>query len=211
MIELRDVGHEWAARTPWAHRALTGVSLTIGHGERVVVVGANGSGKSTLAWVLGGVLTPSEGVALVDGAPLPGSPRVALAFQHARLQVLRPTVGADVRLAATSPAAAERAMRLVGLDPVADGRRPTDQLSGGQLRRVVLAALLAREPELLVLDEPLAGLDRAGRTQLVEVLGHLDCATVVVTHDLDLVPVLGERVVTLERGRVVADEPVGVR
>lgn len=207
MILLEGVGHVWAAGSPWAARALTDVSLQVQPLDRMVVVGSNGSGKSTLAWILGGVLAPTEGRAVhVPGdEPLTGSTRVALAFQHARLQALRATVWDDVRLGAATDADAEWAIDAVGLDPLRDLHRRIDHLSGGQLRRSVLAALLARRPEALVLDEPFAGLDRAGREQLLALVQSLPCAVVVVTHDLDLLPRLGGRVVRLEHGKVVGD------
>ena len=98
MIRLDDVGHVYAAGTPWAHRALAGVQLRIEGGERLLVVGHNGSGKSTLAWILAGLLQPSEGRATLDGELLDaGSGKTAMAFQYARLQLLRPTVAEDVR------------------------------------------------------------------------------------------------------------------
>ena len=97
MIRLDDVGHVYAAGTPWAHRALAGVQLRIEDGERLLVVGHNGSGKSTLAWILAGLLQPSEGRATLDGELLDaGSGKTAMAFQYARLQLLRPTIAEDV-------------------------------------------------------------------------------------------------------------------
>jgi energy-coupling factor transport system ATP-binding protein len=180
MIELRDVGHRWAAGTPWEVRALTGVSMRIDPGDRVVVVGHNGSGKSTLAWILGGVVQPTDGDALIDGEPLSGSDRTGLVLQHARQQLLRPTVANDLGLDADRLA---RALRRVGMT-MADGRRSIDALSGGEQRRVALATMLERAPELLVLDEPFAGLDQAGRAMLRAALDAFTGAVVVVTHDL---------------------------
>src|SRR5262249_6186044 len=140
-IRLRGVGHVYDARTPWANRALEGIDLTIGWGERLLVVGANGSGKSTLAGVLAGLIAPTEGEATLAGQPITtqlGS--VALAMQHARLQVLGDTVRSDLRWAADlDDAGADRAMRLLGLDPAEIADRRIDELSGGQLRRVAPA------------------------------------------------------------------------
>ena len=145
---LRDVGHEYSRRTPWARRALAGVNLRIDRGEAVLVVGHNGSGKSTLAWVLAGLIDPSEGEARLEGQPLRATVgRVGVAFQHARLQLLRPTVGAEVGAASgASPAEAWRALDEVGFDPAVIGLRRVDELSGGEARRVVLAGALARRP-----------------------------------------------------------------
>src|SRR3954468_2903893 len=211
MIELRGVGHVYGAGSPWAHRALGGVDLAIGDGERVVVVGANGSGKSTLAWAIVGLLTPSEGEVLLDGHPIDLARReTAIAFQHARLQFFRPTVVADVRFGTGAPdPVIDAALTAVGLDPRRFRDRKVDELSGGEQRRVVLAGAIVRRPRVLVLDEPLAGLDAPGRETLVELVRRVRASVamsvVSVTHDLAFAHLLGERAIVLDRGRVVED------
>jgi energy-coupling factor transport system ATP-binding protein len=213
LLALRGAGHVYSRNTPWAKRALTGVDLVICERESVLVVGHNGSGKSTLAWILAGLTAPSEGEALLDGKPAADQVgRIGLAFQHARLQLLRPTVGDEVKVAAdVDDARAHEAMVAVGLDPSLATRR-VDELSGGQMRRVVLAGVLATRPRALVLDEPFAGLDAAGRNDLELLLLRLrdehDLAVVMVSHDLDLHGSLIERVIELDDGRVVRDETV---
>jgi energy-coupling factor transporter ATP-binding protein EcfA2 len=211
-IRFRGVGHVYDARTPWAHRALQGIDLSIGRGERLLVVGANGSGKSTLAGVLAGLIAPTEGEATLAGRPLTAQlGAVALAMQHARLQVLGDTVRSELRWAADlDDAGVDRAVRLLGLDPAEVADRRIDELSGGQLRRVALAGLLARRPAAIVLDEPFAGLDPAGRVALVELLDRLatpSVALVIISHDVTTAQDLVDRTVTLEGGRVVGDEP----
>jgi energy-coupling factor transporter ATP-binding protein EcfA2 len=214
IITLEQVGHVYSRGTPWANRALTGIDLTIRSGEAVVVVGHNGSGKSTLAWILAGLMTPSEGQALLEGEPVAGLVgRVGLSFQHARLQVLRPTVLEEVRAAAhVDRRVARAALATVGLDPHEFARRRADELSGGQLRRVVLAGVIAARPRALVLDEPFAGLDADGRTELDGLLTDLRrrhrLAIVIVSHDLDLPVGLIDRVVELDSGRITRDEPI---
>lgn len=216
LLELTGVGHVYSARTPWAHRALSGVDLQVGRGEAVLLVGGNGSGKSTLAWVLGGLVRPTEGTAMLRGRPIAeqvGS--VAVAFQHARLQLQRPTVGEDVaaagRLSSGGHPAVAQVLRTVGLDP-ALAAAGTDSLSGGQLRRVALAGLLVTRPQVLVLDEPLAGLDAESRAGLAQVLVRLrteqGLTLVVVTHDVAELAPICHRVVRLVGGRVAGDEPV---
>jgi energy-coupling factor transport system ATP-binding protein len=151
---------------------------------------------------------------LLDGRPLDMSlAHVALAVQHARLQLLRATVLADVAAASGSDQAAARgALGQVGLDPVEFGGRRIDQLSGGEQRRVALAGLLAARPRLLVLDEPFAGLDTAGREGLTAVLIRLRAETgltlVIVSHDLEGTERVTDRVLRLDRGRIVGDTPV---
>ncbi|MDQ1356869.1 MAG: energy-coupling factor transport system permease/ATP-binding protein [Acidimicrobiaceae bacterium] len=213
-IELSGVGHVYTVRSPWAHRALTDVDLTVGAGEAVMVVGHNGSGKSTLAWILAGLLIPSEGQAWLGGQPLDRRlGQVALSFQHARLQLLRSTVRGDVRAAGgVDAAAADSALELVGLDPRELGTRSVDQLSGGQQRRVAMAGMLARRPSVIILDEPFAGLDDGARRGLIAVLRRLrrevGLTIILVSHDTDGADQLVDRVVTLDHGRIVADGPV---
>jgi energy-coupling factor transporter ATP-binding protein EcfA2/energy-coupling factor transporter transmembrane protein EcfT len=214
VLEVADVSHTYAARTPWANQALDHISFSVHRGDGVLVVGGNGSGKTTLAWIMAGLMVATDGVCLLDGRPVRGQVgRISLAFQHARLQLQRATVLADVRHAAGVDAeTAEAALRKVGLDPGEVGERPVDQLSGGQMRRVALAGLLAAEPRVLILDEPLAGLDGPTRASLCAVLADLrrrcGVTLVVISHDLEGMETVCDRVVRLEGGRVVADGPM---
>jgi energy-coupling factor transport system ATP-binding protein len=214
-LKVVDVSHTYAAGTPWANDALSHVSLSFEPGDGVLVVGDNGSGKSTLAWIMAGLLRPSQGtVTLGDRCVLEAVGSVALAFQHARLQLQRSTVGSDILAAgATDDAAARAALAQVGLDPYELFDRKIDGLSGGQQRRVALAGLLANHPSVLVLDEPLAGLDAAGREGIIEVLGGLrrqsGVTVVVISHDLEGTERVAERVVHLGSGRVLSDTSRG--
>jgi len=212
VLVLDGVGHVYSAGTPWAHRALQDVNLELEDGSRIIVVGPNGSGKSTLAWILAGLLTPSDGKVTLDDGPLSiEESHTAMAFQHARLQLLRPTVGEDVRFGLDiDDAAVDRALTDVGLDPMRFRARRIDELSGGEQRRVALAGVLARRPRVLVLDEPLAGLDAPSREALVQVLGRLPSAltTIIVTHDTEDAERIADRALVLSDGRIVADGPV---
>ena len=212
MIELRGVGHVYSRGTPWAHRALDGIDLDIGVGQGVLVVGANGSGKSTLAWILAGLIVPWEGTATIDGEPLDkAGSKAAISFQHARLQLFRETVARDIAWSdGVTDDDVDPALRFVGLDPPGVRDRRIDELSGGQQRRVALAGLLARRPELLILDEPFSGLDQEGRSTLWTLLGRLrsnGTSVVVVSHDYEGAPEYADRVIALDGGRIVTDEP----
>jgi energy-coupling factor transport system ATP-binding protein len=213
VLQLDRVGHEYATGTPWAKTALTDISFVVGEGDGVLVHGGNGSGKSTLAWVMAGLTRPSAGRALVDGRPaIERVGSVAIAFQAARLQLMRPRVDLEVASAAGfSPDDHHRvvsALAAVGLD-AALARRRIDQLSGGQMRRVVLAGLLARAPRALILDEPLAGLDAASQRGLLRLLTDLRRNTgltvVVISHDFVGLEELCPRIVHLRDGLM---EPV---
>jgi energy-coupling factor transport system ATP-binding protein len=212
VLVLDGVGHVYSAGTPWAHRALHDVNLRLADGARVIVVGPNGSGKSTLAWILAGLLIPSEGTITLDGGPLSiAESHTAMAFQHARLQLLRPAVAEDIHFGLDiDDDAVDRALTDVGLDPARFRDRRIDELSGGEQRRVALAGVLARKPRVLVLDEPLAGLDAPSREALVQVMGRLPgtLTSIVVTHDTEDAERIAERALLLGDGAVTADGPV---
>ncbi|MDQ2753950.1 MAG: DUF2232 domain-containing protein [Actinomycetota bacterium] len=211
-LAVHHVSHVWAQGTPWEAPALKDVNFEMPSGAGVLVVGDNGSGKSTLAWIIAGLLRPSDGGCLLDGRPVFDQVgAIGLAFQHSRLQVQRPTVRADVEAAGGVPAAeADAALAAVGLEPIEIGHRHTDELSGGQLRRVALAGLLARRSRVLVLDEPLAGLDQPSTAGLLDLLARLrrdhGLTLIVISHDLEGVESVCDRVLRLEDGRVSSDE-----
>ncbi len=198
VIRVRGARHRYDAGTPWEVTALRSVDLDVYPGEGLLVTGGNGSGKSTLAWLLAGLVRPTEGTVTVDGVPAHQAVgAVALSFQHARLQLQRPTVAQDILAAAGPNRPAEPgqaadfvrgALERVGL-PAELGGRAIDALSGGQMRRVAIAGLLASRPRLLILDEPLAGLDRASRRGLLELLGRMrrddGLTLVVISHDFE--------------------------
>jgi energy-coupling factor transporter ATP-binding protein EcfA2 len=207
VIELRGVGHTYSEGSPWAHRALDGIDLSIRDGERLLVVGKNGSGKSTLAWILAGLLEPSAGSATIDGEPISSTRGLALiSFQHARLQLFRPTVGEDIAFGAGAPQyTVDGVLREVGFDPDTFRGRRIDELSGGEQRRVALAGLLVRAPRVIVFDEPFAGLDAPSHRLLIDVVTRLACATVVVSHDVEDAHRYADRVLELHAGRIVRE------
>ncbi len=210
VLELTGVGHEYASGTPWAKTALRNITFTVNEGDGVLVHGLNGSGKSTLAWIMAGLTVPTYGACLLDGAPVAqqvGS--VAISFQAARLQLMRSTVGREIASAAGFSAREDSrvasALEMVGLDPALAKRR-IDQLSGGQMRRVVLAGLLGRSPRALILDEPLAGLDAASQRGLLRLLEDLrrnnGLTVVVISHDFTGLESLCPRTLHLHHGEL---------
>ena len=218
VLQLDGVGHEYAIGTPWAKAALRDVSFTVNEGEGLLIHGGNGSGKSTLAWIMAGLTAPTSGSCLVRGRPAQECVGdVAIAFQAARLQLLRGRVDLEVASAAGfSPRDTGRvvaALATVGLDPTLASRR-IDQLSGGQMRRVVMAGLLARWPQALILDEPLAGLDADSQRGLLRLLTDLrrnaGLTVVVISHDFVGLQDLCPRTLHLDRGTLTpASEAVG--
>jgi energy-coupling factor transporter ATP-binding protein EcfA2 len=192
IIEVDGVGHEYGSGTPWVTTALRDVTFDVHEGEGLLIHGGNASGKSTLAWIMAGLTVPTTGSCLLDGRPASDQVgAVAMSFQAARLQLMRGRVDREIASAAgfsrhdTDRVVA--ALAAVGLDGSLAGRR-IDQLSGGQMRRVVLAGLLARSPRALVLDEPLAGLDTDSQRGLVRLLDDLRRRTgltvIVISHDV---------------------------
>ena len=209
-VEVQGASLVHDAGTPWQHPVLTGVDLDIPAGHTVLVTGPNGAGKSTLAWMLAGLLAPTAGTVTLDGRPLHnGRHGALLGIQHPQLALLRATVGEDVRDAAgADPATADAALAAlaaVGLDAEQFAHRPVHELSGGEQRRVVLAGLIAAQPRVLVLDEPLAGLDRTGRDAVLQALHALRRAgitLVVVTHDAAALDELADSTLTVGDRRV---------
>jgi energy-coupling factor transport system ATP-binding protein len=218
-LELRDVHHVYASGTPFEVEALRGVSLTVEPGEVLGIVGGTGSGKSTLVRHMNLLLVPAGGEVLVDGVDATSLKkselrrRVGLVFQFPEAALFAPTVDEDVafaprRLGLDEDEVRERVRGSLGLLGVGNlaGRSPF-ALSGGEKRRVAIAGVLAMGPEVLILDEPTAGLDPATRGELLALIRHLRDAgvsVVLVSHDLDEVAEVADRVCALHDGRVRA-------
>ena len=202
------VAHTYDLGTPWEKPVLRDVSLILEPGQAMLITGDNGSGKTTLSRILTGLLLPTWGAVTLGGKPMERRVGdVALSMQFARLQLQRPSVRTDILAAAghgpligsgvgrrknalsreEGDRIVERAMSVVGLDP-ALASRGIDDLSGGQMRRVALAGLLASDPRVLILDEPMAGLDVASRELLISVLDErrrAGLSILVISHDLE--------------------------
>lgn len=218
-LELRDVRYVYGAGTPLEVEALRGVSLTVEQGEVLGIVGGTGSGKSTLVQHMNLLLAPTSGEVLVDGVDARSLKksglrrRVGLVFQFPESALFAATVEEDVafapqRLGLDAEDVSERvgeSLRALGAGDLA-GRSPF-ALSGGEKRRVAIAGVLAMGPEILVLDEPTAGLDPATRDELLTLIRNLRSAgitVVLVSHDLDEVAEVADRVCALHGGRVRA-------
>ncbi|MCM8593871.1 energy-coupling factor ABC transporter ATP-binding protein [Accumulibacter sp.] len=213
VVDLRDLGHVY----PDATVALSAVSLRVAAGECVGIVGANGAGKSTLLLHLNGCLLPTTGEVQLGGQrvetrSLPAIRRsVGLVFQDPDDQLFMATVFEDVAFGPLnlgfSRAEAERvtqeALSRVGAWPLRD--RAPYRLSVGERKRVAIATVLSMSPEVLVLDEPTAGLDPFARREILGLIRNFGQTTIIASHDLDMVAELCPRIVVLDQGRVVAD------
>ncbi len=225
LIQVENLVHVYASGTPLAHAALRGVSLEIEPGERVGIVGCTGSGKSTLVQHLAGLLKPTSGRALLDGIAAHARSsaaqrrQLAIAFQYPEHQIFEHTVLREVAFGPRNlglgkdeiAARVAWALEMVGLDIEEMGERVPFTLSGGEMRRVALAGVLAMRPEVLILDEPTAGLDPQGRRELLAQVRRwqeeVGMTLILVSHDLDELARVVERVVLLDDGQVVADGP----
>ncbi|MEN9936445.1 MAG: hypothetical protein RLZZ387_3024 [Chloroflexota bacterium] len=203
---------------PDGHVALRGVTLRIARGEKVALVGPNGAGKSTLMLQLNGILTGKGQIAVggvaLDKKSLPlVRARVGLVFQNPDDQLFSPTVFEDVAFGplhmghpeADVRSRVARALELVGMSAYVD--RLSHHLSVGEKKRIAVATVLAMDPEILVLDEPSAGLDPRARRTLINLLRELPHTMLVSTHDLLMVRELFDRMVIVDHGHVVADGP----
>ena len=222
-IALENVSFTYQEGTPLASTALTDVSLTIEDGSYTALIGHTGSGKSTILQLLNGLLVPSQGSVRVFDTLITSTSKnkdirqirkqVGLVFQFAENQIFEETVLKDVAFGpqnfGVSEEDAEQIAReklaLVGIDESLYNRSPFE-LSGGQMRRVAIAGILAMEPAILVLDEPTAGLDPLGRKELMNLFKKLHqsgMTIILVTHLMDDVAEYANQVYVMEKGRLV--------
>lgn len=215
LVELRGVSY----RYPDGPAALQEVSLRITHGEAVALVGANGAGKSTLLQLLNGWLLPDAGEVRVGDVPVTPATlttvrrTVGMVLQDPDDQLFMPTVGEDIAFGPRNLGLPEdevqvrvqQALAAVGEEHLA-GRAPY-RLSAGEKRGAAIAAVLALQPDILVLDEPTSFLDPRARRRVLRLLAGFTHTRIIATHDLPLVRELCVRTVVLENGQVAADGP----
>jgi len=203
---------------PDGHVALRGVTLSIAPGEKVALVGPNGAGKSTLMLHLNGILKGQGevkvcGMPLVDGSLGKVRAAVGLVFQDPDDQLFSPTVFEDVafgplHMGVPEPEVRERVTRALAAVDMGDfAERVSHHLSTGEKKRIAIATVLSMDPEILVLDEPSAGLDPRARRGLIGLLRELPQTMLISTHDLLLVRELFPRTAIMDRGQIVADGP----
>lgn len=224
-IVIEHLNYVYMQGGPYETKALDDVSLTIHDGEFVGLIGHTGSGKSTLVQHLNGLILPTSGQITVDGMDLADKNtdkrairrRVGLAFQYPENQLFEETVAKDIAFGPKNLGLDEAeidrrvrtAMRRVALDYDKLSQRSVFELSGGQMRRVAIAGVLAMEPQTLVLDEPCAGLDPKGREEILGLISDLHresgATIVMVSHSMDDVAALAERVIVMNHGKVAMD------
>jgi len=224
LIELVNVGFTYMPGTPFAREALKSISLRISDGEFIGLVGPTGSGKSTLIQHLNGLLAPAEGRVLFRGKEIGKElsfyrvrEEVGMVFQFPENQLFEETVENDIafgpkNLGLTGEDISSRvkeALGQVGLDYHRFSDRSPHSLSGGEMRLVAIAGVLAMRPKVLILDEPTSGLDAHGKKEIFECLDRLNksgVTIIMVTHSMDEVAEAARRIIVLNEGRVLLDD-----
>ena len=223
-ISLQNVGYLYSKDTPFEKRALHGVDATIQSGSYTAIIGHTGSGKSTLLMHLNGLLKPSEGVVQIGDTTISAGTKtkglkdvrrhVGIVFQFPEHQLFEETVIKDIMFGPMNFGVSEEESKrrayelitLLGLPEDVAEKSPFD-LSGGQMRRVAIAGVLAFKPSVLILDEPTAGLDPRGRKDIMELFNQLhnkeDLTTILVTHSMEDAARYADRIAIMHEGRCV--------
>lgn len=221
VLELKNLGFVYGKGTPFEKKAVDNVSLKINKGEFIGVIGHTGSGKSTLMQMLNGLMRPAEGQVLLDGADIWEKPKkirevrfkVGMVFQYPEYQLFEETVYKDIAFGPANQGkqgdeldrAVREAADFTGLKPKLLEKSPFD-LSGGEKRRAAIAGVIAMDPEVLVLDEPTAGLDPMGRevllSQIVRYHKERDNTVLLVSHTMEDVARFADKIIVMNKGRL---------
>jgi cobalt/nickel transport system ATP-binding protein len=220
LIETRNLCYSYSG----SHKALDGINFIAPRNARIAVIGSNGAGKSTLFKHFNGIFKPTAGSVLIRGEPITKAnirevrKFVGIVFQNADDQIFSPTVELDVAFGPTNLGLDEEtihhrvheALKIMGIEDLA-GRVP-HHLSGGEKKRVAIAGAIAMEPEVLVLDEPTAGLDPQGVRDLLGFISDLKKSSgmtvIFSTHDVSLIPEVADYIYVMNKGRIVAQGTV---
>jgi len=224
ILQVQNLNYIYSVGTPFQHQALEDVSFSVGRGEFIGIIGHTGSGKSTLMQQLNGLLKPTSGTILLDGQDIWSDKkltrqarfRVGLVFQYPEYQLFEETVYKDIAFGPRNMGLKDEeidrrvreAAAIVGLTEAQLQVSPFE-LSGGQKRRVAIAGVIAMEPEILILDEPTAGLDPAGRAEILQNIEDYrrkhDATIMMVSHSMDDVARLTDRLLVLNGSRLAMD------
>lgn len=228
-ITFEEVSYVYSPNSPFSHHALTDINTSIETGKITAIIGATGSGKSTLVQHLNGLIQPTKGTVTIGDHKIVANEKtknlkmlrskVGLVFQFPEMQLFEETIYKDVAFGPKNFGFDEnqiheyvvQALTLVGIKPELWERSPLD-LSGGQKRRVAIAGVLATNPDVIVLDEPTAGLDPQGSKDMMDLFVRLNTemkkTVIMVTHDMDHVLRYADNVLVLDHGSVYYDGPV---
>ena len=221
VLELKNLSFVYGAGTPFEKKAVDDVSLSIEQGELIGIIGHTGSGKSTLVQMLNGLIKPAQGQVLLDGRDIWEQPkkirdirfRVGMVFQYPEYQLFEETVYKDIAFGAANKGltgdeldqAVRRAADFTGLRPELLEKSPFD-LSGGEKRRAAIAGVIAMDPEVLILDEPTAGLDPMGRelllSQIINYHKEKGNTVLLVSHSMEDIARIADRVLVMNRSKL---------
>ena len=221
VLELKNLSFVYGAGTPFEKKAVDDVSLSIEQGELIGIIGHTGSGKSTLVQMLNGLIKPAQGQVLLDGRDIWEQPkkirdirfRVGMVFQYPEYQLFEETVYKDIAFGAANKGltgdeldqAVRRAADFTGLRSELLEKSPFD-LSGGEKRRAAIAGVIAMDPEVLILDEPTAGLDPMGRelllSQIINYHKEKGNTVLLVSHSMEDIARVADRVLVMNRSRL---------
>ncbi len=222
VLELKNLSFVYGQKTPFEKRAVDNVSVSIEKGEFIGIIGHTGSGKSTLVQMLNGLIRPTEGQVLFDGEDIWQNPKeirkirfkVGMVFQYPEYQLFEETVYKDIafgpsnmgKTAQEIDMAVRKAAEFTDLKPQLLQKSPFD-LSGGEKRRAAIAGVIAMDPEVLVLDEPTAGLDPMGRdvllTQIVQYHKKRKNTVLLVSHSMEDIARVADRIIVMNNSRLV--------
>ena len=226
ILEVKNLTYTYSSGTPFEHKALDNVSFSVNRGEFIGIIGHTGSGKSTLIQQLNGLLKPTSGAVLLDGKDIWSDKkltrqarfRVGLVFQYPEYQLFEETVYKDIAFGPKNMGLDEKeidrrvreAASFVGLTEKQLEVSPFD-LSGGQKRRVAIAGVIAMEPEVLILDEPTAGLDPNGRAEILNNIENyrrtMNATVMMISHSMEDVARLTDRLLVMNNSRLAMDGP----
>ena len=221
LLSIRNLSYVYSQGTPFAHKAVDDLSVDIEQGDFIGVIGHTGSGKSTLVQMLNGLLKPTSGTVLLDGVDIWSKPkeirkirfRVGLVFQYPEYQLFEDTVAKDIAFGPTNIGLSEeeikhsvaRAAKFVGLRDELLEKSPFD-LSGGEKRRAAIAGVIAMDPDILILDEPCAGLDPMGRDVLLAQIHRYHRergnTVILVSHSMEDVATVCNRVLVMNKSKL---------
>ena len=221
-IAVENVSYTYLPGTPFEHRALKNVSFTIEDGEFVGIIGHTGSGKSTLIQIISSLIPQTAGRVLIDGVDYSQKDAdkkklrrtVGVVFQYPEYQLFEETIAKDIAYGPRMTGIPEEelenrtqvAMELVGMDYETYKDKSPFELSGGQKRKIAIAGVLAMEPKILIMDEPIAGLDPLGRESLMDLVKNLnDCGMTIlmISHNMDGLAEYASRILVMNQGELM--------
>lgn len=221
ILEVKNLTHTYDGNTPFVHDAVKNISFCINKGEVIGIIGHTGSGKSTLVQHLNGLLKATEGEVLLDGKNIWENPknirairsRVGLVFQYPEYQLFEDTVYKDIAFGPKNMGLSDDEIsnriseicELVGIKQEYLNKSPFD-LSGGEKRRVAIAGVMAMKPEIIIFDEPVAGLDPKGRNDVVKMISDYskkyNATVLVISHNMEDMALIANKLIVMNKGEI---------